>query len=232
MTSSVKNAVQSALVPKEIEDHDTSIVLPWKHISESIQNVTDNHFSEKMVEWECMNRIEELSKHESTFFMDVPETFIFNLEKEESVALALLNNDSELNTMRHNLVPNKLSEYNFWKSYFFCIDIIMNILIQEVVNGNLKSSTKCILNANVQSSTVQAQILGAKQGNSDRNLFQGPFSSVKLKSNLTSPNNKNNITLDKSSINKLISPPPPATSSPSLSNNELLQMDFDEFFKD
>lgn len=54
--------------------------------------------------------------------------FTFNLASNLDLALQLLNLDEELQQRRFELVPQKVSELNFWRNYFYRLNLVCRLL--------------------------------------------------------------------------------------------------------
>lgn len=72
------------------------------------------------------NQILALSTDERNFLRDPPSGVPFHFESESMypVALATLQEDKNLNKMRFQLVPKKISEERFWRNYFYRVSLI------------------------------------------------------------------------------------------------------------
>lgn len=72
------------------------------------------------------NQILALSTDERNFLRDPPAGVPFHYENDSMfpVALATLQEDTNLSKMRFHLVPKKISEERFWRNYFYRVSLI------------------------------------------------------------------------------------------------------------
>jgi len=72
------------------------------------------------------NKILSLSKDKRNFVRAPPSgvTFEFEYSNVSAVAMALLQEDPELEKMRYELVPKQVKEEEFWRNYFYRVNLI------------------------------------------------------------------------------------------------------------
>lgn len=72
------------------------------------------------------SQILALSSDERNFLRDPPAgvEFIYDYDSMFPIALATLDEDPELKSMRFNLVPKKVKETTFWRNYFYRVSLI------------------------------------------------------------------------------------------------------------
>ncbi|SBT33816.1 BSD-domain protein, putative [Plasmodium ovale wallikeri] len=66
------------------------------------------------------------------------ENYKFNWEKKKEQSKKIVIEDPNLSITKHDLVPLYMSEMNFWKSYFFNIDIIFNEIADMIYMNKKK----------------------------------------------------------------------------------------------
>ncbi|XP_063934729.1 synapse-associated protein 1-like isoform X2 [Zophobas morio] len=142
------------------EEEVTEVRAPW------------DDFANKEI---IRSRIKNLSLNERTFLTPPPKDIFFNLEEEANIRKAklLLKEDEQLRRVRYRLVPSKISEENFWRNYFYRVDLILQENLPAKVKnseGDLNSLGKVAVE-NFQtkhnSSQDEAQMHGSSFNNSN-----------------------------------------------------------------
>lgn len=106
-------------------------VFPWHP---DVSGLTDEVMVEKL-----RARILALSKQPNTFLLPPPaEAHIAGSLSSDSVQLAkaLLREDPNLESMRYNLVPKKISEDLFWRNYFYRVSVVRQSFQLSAMSGS------------------------------------------------------------------------------------------------
>ncbi|POM85143.1 BSD domain protein [Cryptosporidium meleagridis] len=134
----------------EMKDFDETMqdnVFPWFHI---VQWSSEELPTNTVLKWNYKSikeKVQSLTLNKQVFLTNCPVSRIqgFSLEEDDpdciipfaEWAAALLSQIDELNNIRYELVPSRMSESIFWQSYF---NAIRNIIIKDVIisteNGN------------------------------------------------------------------------------------------------
>ncbi|WRK32521.1 BSD domain containing protein, partial [Cryptosporidium parvum] len=134
----------------EMKDFDETMqdnVFPWFHI---VQWSSEELPTNTVLKWNYKSikeKVQSLTLNKQVFLTNCPVSRIqgFSLDEDDpdciipfaEWAAALLSQMDELNNIRYELVPSRMSESIFWQSYF---NAIRNIIIKDVIisteNGN------------------------------------------------------------------------------------------------
>ncbi|XP_049848113.1 synapse-associated protein of 47 kDa-like isoform X2 [Schistocerca gregaria] len=116
-------------ISEEYEEGDyrslsnSNVCAPWEELD----------LKNPQVEGEVREMIMNLSESHRHFTNALPDEDDFQLDLQDwvPVAMAALKKDDRLNRLRYELVPEKISEYCFWRNYFYRIMIIKKAYCTE-----------------------------------------------------------------------------------------------------
>jgi len=92
-----------------------AVPLPWE--SAAPENVQD-----------ARARVLKLSSDDKTFLVPPPVDFVYSADEKAGVAQRLLETDPLLSAKRFKLVPKMVDEVNFWKNYFYRVELVLGAL--------------------------------------------------------------------------------------------------------
>ena len=90
-------------------------------------------------------KILSLSNDNRNFLRAPPPgvTFEFDYNSVSATALALLAEDPQLEKMRYELVPKSVKEDEFWRNYFYRVNLIkQSVDLKDLESNNSSTSTK------------------------------------------------------------------------------------------
>ncbi|TRY73181.1 hypothetical protein TCAL_08176 [Tigriopus californicus] len=96
-------------------------------------------------EEELKGKILALSEDRRTFVRAPPSgmSFEFDYDSVAATAMALLQEDANLNKMRYELVPKKVKEEEFWRNYFYRLSLIkQSFELKDLERSEMDSSSK------------------------------------------------------------------------------------------
>jgi len=95
-------------------------LVPWKVYDEAKSELFD----------ELQTRVLKLSESEDTFLVSAPDdtVFQFNFDGLLPFAYAALAEDKSLSQQRYLLVPKRVEEDDFWRNYFYRVQLVRNQL--------------------------------------------------------------------------------------------------------
>jgi len=85
------------------------------------------------------------------FLRDPPTETSFDVEGSRSVAETMLDEDPNLRKMRYQLVPKQLTEFRFWRNYFYRV-----ALIKQSVMGQEEEDTAPLMTAKSSLTTAKS----------------------------------------------------------------------------
>jgi len=109
-----------------------------RRIGDAVPPWTGYHEEETM-----KRQILALSADERNFLRDPPSgvDFQFNIEHSMPVAMAVLQEDTDLKQMRFSLVPKRVKEERFWRNYFYRVSLIkQSTQLSSLADQELKKS--------------------------------------------------------------------------------------------
>jgi len=79
---------------------------------------------------EARERVLKLSMDDHTFTVPPPKeaAFVYDAAAREAYAARMLDTDALLSAKRFKLVPKTVDEFDFWKNYFYRVDLILNAM--------------------------------------------------------------------------------------------------------
>merc|ERR1712086_78269 len=102
---------------------------PWSVLSDKFSILQD----------ELEHQILALSEDEQVFLADTPpQSWVFDFRGHVGSASKALELDLNLAKMRHNLVPQRVAEEDFWKRYFWAVKLIKEGLLVDYTSSNEK----------------------------------------------------------------------------------------------
>jgi len=102
---------------------------PWSVLSDKFSILQD----------ELEHQILALSEDEQVFLADTPpQSWVFDFRGHVGSASKALELDLNLAKMRHNLVPQRVTEEDFWKRYFWAVKLIKEGLLVDYTSSNEK----------------------------------------------------------------------------------------------
>lgn len=117
-----------------------------------IKSKTNSHEGLGLAPWVGYNNEDELkakilalSEDRRTFVRAPPSgmSFEFDYNSVAATAMALLQEDPNLNKMRYELVPKKVKEEEFWRNYFYRLSLIkQSFELKDLERAELDSSLK------------------------------------------------------------------------------------------
>jgi hypothetical protein len=135
ITKALNEEEQSASTSSPSAIHSTQpksqVILPW----ETILIIEKRN--------EAKERILKLSMEDQTFTIPPPTNYIYDVVTKEPIAHRMLEVDALLSAKRFKLVPKTLDEVEFWKNYFYRVDLILNAMAGSaaVITSNQDVST-------------------------------------------------------------------------------------------
>jgi len=102
-----------------------------------------------------------LSSDERNFLRSPPSgiDFIFDIEHKMPVAMATLKEDNDLEKMRFQLVPKRITEENFWRNYFYRVSLVkQSTQLSSLADQDLKSSPHTSSNESLNKSVEKLDL--------------------------------------------------------------------------
>lgn len=138
-----------------------------------------------------------LSNDPRNFLEEPPAGIEINVDNVEQVAASLMKHDPNLNKIRYELVPKKISEEKFWNNYFYRVSLVQKM-------SKSKASKQDLEETNDKEEKPQTSKADVKEDKEEMVTENNKPNSPSLKEELESVNDKEKtVSKDSSPIGKL-----------------------------